>query len=65
MIDLTLFTDMTLFFLCELIINSNFANAEPGHFEMQKIPPKENLLKKRSVLHRIGTWDHKNYFFEF
>ena len=38
MIDLTLFTDVTLFTLCELIINSNFATAEPGHFEMQNSP---------------------------
>ena len=29
-----------------LIINTNFATAEPWHFEMQKIPPKENFWKK-------------------
>ena len=29
-----------------LIINTKFATAEPIHFEMQKCPQKENILKK-------------------
>ena len=39
----------TLFTMWVLIINSNFATAGPWHFEMQKNPPKENLLKKNIV----------------
>ena len=32
---------LNLFTMWVLIINTNFANAEPRHFEMQKYPKKE------------------------
>ena len=31
----------------ELIINSNLATAEPGHFEMQKLPQIRNIFEKK------------------
>ena len=35
--------------MSELIINSKLATAGPGHFELQKYPPKENYMKKIAV----------------
>ena len=37
---------LTLFIMSELIIDSKLATAGPGHFKLQKYPPKENYIKK-------------------
>ena len=38
---------LTLFTMWVLIMNTKFAIAEPRHFEMQKYPQKENILKNK------------------
>ena len=44
---------LTLFIMWELIIKSKLAPAGPGHFQLQKYPPKRKLYKKNSCF----TWD--------
>ena len=45
--------------MSELIINSKLATAGPGHFELQKYPPKRKLYEKIAVS-GIRTWDQYN-----
>ena len=43
---------LTLFTMWVLIINTNFATAGPGHFELQKYSPKRKLYEKNSCFNR-------------
>ena len=36
---------LTLFIMCELLINSKLATAGPGHFELQNYPLEEYCMK--------------------
>ena len=37
-------------------MNTNFAKAEPRHFEMQKYPPKREYFEKKTVSHSKSSF---------
>ena len=45
--------------MSKLTINSRLLTAGPGHFELQKYPPKENYMKKITFNPGFEPWTSK------
>ena len=57
--------NLTLFIMCELIINLKLATAGSRYFELQKYPPKENCMMKLAASPGIWTWDQYDYNLQY
>ena len=55
---------LTLFIMSELIINWKLATVGPGHFELQKYPPKRKLYEKVSCLAQDSNLGPLKFLYE-
>ena len=54
---------LSLFTMWVLIINTDFATAEPGYLEMQKFPQIENFfVKKECLIEALNLGSQKLFF---